>query len=332
MKILAAHLHTFIAYAQLRGIALEDIKSVLPTSHMNEGERIESICVEDFYAALSYIKVKLCDDLFGLRVGECQNLNALGLVYEISLQAATIEEGLLYLKSFLDATLPLIKIDTLLEPEKVMIALSIEHDLPSLNRILLESTLMVIERELTMMAGESFSAQVFSPFYQKGYPSSWAKGEHYMLSFKPIILKAAIKKKNHLHLELLIPQYLKLIEHIKAAQHNKATFSMSSRVKIASLQMAKPELPSLENVADVFNLTPRTLQRHIKGENQTFRQITDELKKQIAYLLIHHPGFTITDLSYVLGYGEPAAFIHCFKKWYGQTPNKFRQKLNIYAS
>jgi AraC-like DNA-binding protein len=152
-----------------------------------------------------------------------------------------------------------------------------------------------------------------------------------MLSFKPMMLKAAIRDKSRLHLDVLVPQYLNLIEHIKAAQ-SQPTHSFSSRVKLASLHLAKPELPSLEKVADVFNLTPRTLQRYLKEENQNFRQITDELKKQISYLLIHHQGFTVTDLSYVLGYGEPAAFIHCFKKWYGQTPNKFRQNLNLYTN
>jgi AraC-like DNA-binding protein len=269
--------------------------------------------------------------MLGLRVGEYQSLNALGLIYQISLQSGTIEEGLLYLKSFLNTTLPLIRIDTILEQEKVKISLSIEQGPPSLNRILLECTLSVIGRELTMMAGEPLSAHLFSPFYHKGYPSPWAKGEKYMLSFKPMMLKAAIRDKSRLHLDVLVPQYLNLIEHIKAAQ-SQPTHSFSSRVKLASLHLAKPELPSLEKVADVFNLTPRTLQRYLKEENQNFRQITDELKKQISYLLIHHQGFTVTDLSYVLGYGEPAAFIHCFKKWYGQTPNKFRQNLNLYTN
>jgi hypothetical protein len=58
MKILTLHLRTFIAYAQLRGVAFEDIKSVLPTILMDAGENIESISAEDFYAALSYIQAK----------------------------------------------------------------------------------------------------------------------------------------------------------------------------------------------------------------------------------------------------------------------------------
>jgi AraC-like DNA-binding protein len=268
--------------------------------------------------------------MLGIRVGEYQSLNVLGLVYEISLQSSTIEEGLLYLQSFLNATLPLIKINTLLEQEKVTISLIIEQGLPSENRILLEATLTVIGRELTMMAGEPLSLHLFSPFYHKGYPSSWEKGENYMLTFTPVLLKGAIRDKSRMHLEVLIPQYLNLIEQIKATQ-SQAAHLFSSRVKLASLQLAKPDLPSLERLANVFNLTPRTLQRYLKEENQNFRQITDELKKQLSYLLIHHQEFSVTDLAYVLGYGEPAAFIHRFKKWYGQTPKQYKQKLTSYT-
>ncbi len=324
MRILALHLRTFITYARLRGIAIKEPQPLLSNSPTDVGGQTGTFSPEEVYTVLSYIHQELGEDQLGLRVGEYLNLNALGLIYQISLQASTLEEGLLYLKSYLHSTLPLIKVDTLLAKERMEICLSIDQGQQTLNRIMLESTLKVIHRELSMMASEPLDAHLFSPYYHKGYPSPWQKADHYKLTCKPLLLQSAMKDKSRLHLDVLVPAYLELIESMQA------THSFTSRVKIALLHMAKPELPSLETVADLFHLTPRTLQRYLKGENQTFRQITDELKKRIAYLLIHHRRFTVTDLSYVLGYGEPAAFIHSFKKWYGQTPNRFRQEGEFY--
>jgi AraC-like DNA-binding protein len=323
MKILARHLSTFIEYAQVRGIPQEEVWKLTDTSIMNLKEQTATITVDDFYKILSYIEKRLNDHMLGLRVGEYLNLSALGLVYQISLQAATIEEGLLYLKSFLDATFPIIRMETVLKEEEARITLKIDKGEELLNRIMLESTLTIVYRELCMMAGGALPyACVFSPFYQPFYPHYWSKGEEFSLSCQPFVLKTAIADKSRLHLDVLVPEYMKLIERITAGK------TFSSQVKIAALHMARPELPGLEQVADIFNLTPRTLQRRLNGEKCTFRGLTDELKKQISYLLIHHKRFSVADVGYVLGYAEPAAFIHSFKKWYGQSPQKFRQQLN----
>jgi len=37
-----------------------------------------------------------------------------------------------------------------------------------------------------------------------------------------------------------------------------------------------------------------------------------------------HDRFTITDIASVLGYSEPVAIIHSFKKWHGHPPQKMR--------
>jgi AraC-like DNA-binding protein len=322
MKILALHLYSIITYAQLRGLSIKEILAEMRQPPLHFTNETATVSVEDFYAALAYIANRLHDDKLGIRIGEYLNLKALGLVYQISLQTTTIDEALLYLKSFLNATFPIIEIDTIVGQEKVTIYLTINRGEKALNRIILESTLAVIYRELGMMAGEQLIAGLFSPFHSPDYPEHWAKGDSFSITFAPLVLKAAIGDKSRLHLDMLIPEYLKLIESIQAGN------SFTTQVKIASLNMAKPELPGLEKVADVFNLTPRTFQRRLSIENNTFRKISDELKKEISYLLIRHNSFTVADVSYVLGYSEPAAFIHSFRKWYGNSPDKVRQQFS----
>ncbi|MDR7128130.1 AraC-like DNA-binding protein [Algoriphagus sp. 4150] len=98
-------------------------------------------------------------------------------------------------------------------------------------------------------------------------------------------------------------------------------------MKIAALHLAQPALPGLQEIAEVFHLTPRTMQRMLAKEQLTFRKLSDELKKQLGVILLRHDGYTITDIAYLLGYAEPASFVHAFKKWHGCSPTGIRAEV-----
>lgn len=305
-------------YAQLRGVLPSESMAVIHLSEEDFWEETSTIDSSDFYAVVALLHQKLKDDQLGLRLGEYLNLSALGLIYQISMQTTRVEEALFYLNNYLKTTLPVVDLDVSVTADEVMIQLSLNHNKAEVSRIILESTLTIIGRELTLMAADELDLRLFSPYYTATYPARWQKGDAFALAFQLVTLKASLQDISRLKLDLLLPEYLKLIESLKPDP------SFASKVKIASLNMAKPELPDLETVADVFNLTPRTLQRRLNSEKVTFRQIIDELKKQLSYMLMQHSRFSVTDVSYVLGYSEPAAFIHSFRKWYGRSPDKMR--------
>ncbi|RYU94623.1 helix-turn-helix transcriptional regulator [Emticicia agri] len=320
MKISAFHLHHILEYAYMRGICRQKLISIMEKSPVNFSDETATVSEEDFYAVIDVLNKQLQDERLGIRLGNFLNLGALGLIYRISMQASTIEEALYYLQTYLNATFPIVNIQTTIEADLLKIGLSIENEQIEANRIILENILTVIARELTLMTTKAVSIIKTSPFFSNDYPTDWQASAKYAVSFTPAILKATLQDRSRQQLDVLIPEYLKLIEGLKSED------SFANKVKIASLHLAKPELPDLASVADAFHLTPRTFQRRLLRDNITFRQITDELRKQISNLLIRHNRFSITDISYVLGYSEPAAFIHSFKKWYGDAPDRMRQK------
>jgi AraC-like DNA-binding protein len=320
MKILALHLHHIIEYATMRGVSREKLVDLMQKPLINLLDETEMLKEEDFYAVIEAIARQLREERLGIRLGNFLNLGALGLIYRISLQATTIEEALYYLQTYLNATFPIVNIQTLVEADSVNILLRIANDRTEANRIILENILTVIAKEVNLMTAQKVSIIKTSPFFSENYPDDWQVAEKYSVNFTPTILKATLQDRSRQQLDVLIPEYLKLIERLKAET------GFATQVKIASLHLAKPELPDLASVADVFHLTPRTFQRRLFTEKVTFRQITDNLRKQISHLLIRHNRFSITDISYVLGYSEPAAFIHSFKKWYGEAPDRMRQK------
>lgn len=320
MKILALHLHHVLEYAYMRGISRQELISLMENPPLDFLSDTETVGEEDFYVVIDELNKQLHEERLGIRLGNFLNLGALGLIYRISLQATTIEEALYYLRTYLNATFPIVNIQTVINANTVTIELSIANARAEANRIILENILSVIARELSLMTTKEVSIVKTSPFFSNDYLEDWQPAEKYSVIFTPTILKATLQDRSRQQLDVLIPEYLKLIEGLKSEA------SFTNKVKIASLHLAKPELPDLASVADAFHLTPRTFQRRLTTENITFRQITDDLRKQISNLLIRHNRYSITDISYVLGYSEPAAFIHSFKKWFGDAPDRMRQK------
>jgi len=196
------------------------------------------------------------------------------------------------------------------------IDLSIDDDPGPVHRIILEHMATLIAREIQVISGEDVDLGVTSPFYSPDHPASWKKGLRYTVVFSETVLKAALKDNSHWGFDVLIPAYLSLMEALDPDT------SFSNKVRLTALNMANPCLPDLPMIADAFNITPRTLQRRLAEEGATYRRISEDLKQKICDLLIRHDRYSILDISHILGYSEPAAFIHSFKKWHGVPPGK----------
>ena len=189
-----------------------------------------------------------------------------------------------------------------------------------INRLILENTLTIIAREITMMSAEDAAIRIGTPFHQSFYPKGWQEDSSFKLYFKPGILKAALRDRNQFHLDGLIPEYLKLMEQLKLGD------SFTKKVKLTILSMSDRQFPDIQSISNALFLTPRTLQRQLRVENTTFRELTEDLKKQVSTYMLHHKCYTLSIISNVLGYAEPASFIHAFKNWHGDSPIRLREK------
>ncbi|MBV8253576.1 MAG: helix-turn-helix domain-containing protein [Chitinophaga sp.] len=320
--ILAAHIKPFIDYAAL---TLEERHQPMVAALQAEFGRLHAdqdmVPVTYLYDVLSRIHAANNEAQMGIKVAGFMQLNALGLIYQISLQAATIEEGIFYLQHFVAATLPFIEMKVQSKGKQHRITLHVNNEEDAGNRFLLEALLAIVAKELQMMSAGPLQYVIHTPAWNDDYPEDFRLDKIYAITFSDIRLQAAIGKYSRLQLDYLVPQYLKLIEGLKQET------GFINKVKIAALQMATPALPELKTVADGFNMTPRTFQRALAKEQVTFRQLTDDLNKDLALMLLRHNQYSVADVGYLLGYAEPAAFQHSFKKWYGSTPNTLRKQL-----
>lgn len=283
--------------------------------HDLESQKVK-ISPFEFYNAIREIADFLSDDMLGLRVGQHLTLHTLGVVYRISLKTKNLMEALHYCHDYLQKTLPCISIRKSKTNKVSSFTLKIDCLDKMVARHVLETVLSVMAREIILASGKKTSITIFSPHKNNEYPDNWQKGNEFRISFKAY--NKYTQNMESLGLGVLIPEYLHMTEEIKDETSFRAI------IKMSVLRMSRPKLPDVDRVAYNLNMKTRTLQRRLMDEGTSFRQISEELKRQISDLLLQHPDVTIADISTILGYSEPSSFIHSFMKWHGKSPSQIR--------
>jgi AraC-like DNA-binding protein len=77
-------------------------------------------------------------------------------------------------------------------------------------------------------------------------------------------------------------------------------------------------------IARELNVSVRQLQRELQERGLTFKTLVEEVRRELAISYLTEKQKSIGEITYLLGYTEPANFGRSFKKWTGQTPAAFR--------
>lgn len=105
--------------------------------------------------------------------------------------------------------------------------------------------------------------------------------------------------------------------------------SCRDTLKHLLLMQFKGHIPTIEEAAAYLDMTVRTLQRKLMDENTSFRNIANEVKKELALHLMNNPKTSLTEVADILGYGDLPAFRRAFKGWTKATPKAIKQQLKV---
>lgn len=88
-------------------------------------------------------------------------------------------------------------------------------------------------------------------------------------------------------------------------------------------------IPSLQETADHFGISARTLQLKLKQEETTFQELSVQVRKELAMIYLQRKEYSVGDIAYALHFSEQSAFQNAFKKWTGLTPGQYRSNLIV---
>ncbi len=80
---------------------------------------------------------------------------------------------------------------------------------------------------------------------------------------------------------------------------------------------------SLEDAARAVGISARTLQRRLREEGTSFAALIETLRRELAEAYLNEK-MPVPQIAWLLGYAEPSAFYHAFKRWTGTTPEQVR--------
>lgn len=84
---------------------------------------------------------------------------------------------------------------------------------------------------------------------------------------------------------------------------------------------------TLQAVARALSVSPRALQRaYAQFEDSFHEDLLARRMRMAAQLLIEQPAIPIADVARLVGYRSPPHFARAFKRRYGVSPARFRER------
>jgi AraC-like DNA-binding protein len=84
--------------------------------------------------------------------------------------------------------------------------------------------------------------------------------------------------------------------------------------------------PTLDDIAQLLHLSPRTLRRRLSDEGTSLRQLIDEVRATLAAELMRGGRLTVAEVARRLGYLEVSSFSQAFRRWYGVSPRAYQSQ------
>lgn len=87
--------------------------------------------------------------------------------------------------------------------------------------------------------------------------------------------------------------------------------------------------PTLLEVARQLGVSQRTLQSRLKEEGTTYQATLDNVRRQLAVAYLKDGNLSLTEVAFLLGYADQSAFNHAFRRWTGESPGQYNERLKI---
>ncbi len=102
--------------------------------------------------------------------------------------------------------------------------------------------------------------------------------------------------------------------------------TLGEQVKGVLKQLLASRRPGIEDVAKEMRLSPRTLQRRLAEEGETFQQLPQSARRELAHHYLLHSSLELNETAYILGYEDSHSFFRAFHGWEGVSPGEWRAR------
>ena len=102
---------------------------------------------------------------------------------------------------------------------------------------------------------------------------------------------------------------------------------LASRVSDVIVRELPSGAPSMARVAKRLGQSERTLRRWLDDEGTSFRDQVDIVRKSRAAELLPDRTIPLSQIAFLLGFSDQAAFSRAFRRWFEQSPSEYRERV-----
>jgi len=122
------------------------------------------------------------------------------------------------------------------------------------------------------------------------------------------------------------PALLQLLDRYAGDRLDSAPKSdrLADRARAVLAGELRGSEPSAERLAGRLKMSRRTLNRALAAEGTSYRQLLDQLRRELVERHLAEDRLSIAEVAFLAGFSELSAFYRAFKRWNGGTPAEFR--------
>jgi len=289
----------------------------------------------DQYVALAQRSWQLLDDEYwGLSGSRCKP-GFFALMVRYVQQCDTVESLLKEICRFYNTAREDLILEVAEEGEQLVFSIALADDRFDIDHYLLEFMLVVMHRFICWLTDTRVRVDV-ADF---AYPEP-AHSQLYYLMFscehrfkQP--RNAFVFNRKYLTLPLVRhwPEVKEFLKHspVDLMTRPGSDDSVSTQIKglvLEERRQGRP-FPDFARIAERLCVSQQTLRRKLHSENNSFQQIKDNIRRDIAIDKLVREGLTVAEIAQQLGFAEPASFTRAFKQWTGVSPIEYRSQASV---
>ena len=307
------------------GLSMENILEQAGIPNILWKEEIQ-LFTEEYYSFLKKIDEVITDEQI-LAISNIDNLNVFIPSFFVALSSKNGLEGIKRLAKYKKLIGPVFL--EVKEFEKIVqIQYFFEQREKELPRFaVLNEQLLLINLLYKGIGKKITPISLTSPFeygklLSKEVNTAISKGMQNEIVFSMKDLKKPFLTANNIMVDYLEPQLKQ-----KLTETEKETFeTFTSRVQKKLFQLIPSGKFGLENIAEEFGVSGRTIQRNLAAENASFNQLVKDVQKIMTLNYLESKELSINEIAYLVGYTEISSFYRAFKSWTGKTVSQYRKE------
>lgn len=323
----------------VRALASEVERAGVPRDQLLEAAGIEPARLASIDGWISFLEydrltraaLKLSGDpALGLRLGELSNRGAFDLLEHLGVHAATLRQSIESATGY--ARIMAARPEPALVEHGEVASLRYGFppgDLPML-RIGAELSMAGALRLMQSCVGGdaqpiaacfAYRAPDYREEYERVFGSALRFEHDYTgLDFPRAWLERAMPHANPRLFAILEAQAQLALERLDQG------VELGARVQAHLATQDPRSAPRMQDVAQHFGMSARSLRRRLSTEGLEYRALVEAARGSIARALLRQPRSTIQEVAHAMGFATPEAFHRAFRRWTGTTPGRFRER------